>query len=57
MSQGLHTSQILGTVFDGITRHTREGFASSSARRKPASSKPSASVTSRSATSAARPRA
>ena len=27
MQQGLHTTQILGTVFDGITRHTREGYA------------------------------
>jgi enoyl-CoA hydratase len=27
MQQGLHTTQILGTVFDGITRHTREGHA------------------------------
>jgi enoyl-CoA hydratase len=26
-NQGLHTTQILGTVFDGITRHTREGYA------------------------------
>jgi enoyl-CoA hydratase len=26
-SQGLHASQVLGTVFDGITRHTREGYA------------------------------
>jgi len=26
MAQGLHTTQILGTVFDGITRHTREGY-------------------------------
>ena len=25
MAQGLHTTQILGTVLDGITRHTREG--------------------------------
>lgn len=25
--QGLHTTQILGTVFDGITRHTPEGHA------------------------------
>ena len=25
-AQGLHTTQILGTVFDGITRHTREGY-------------------------------
>jgi enoyl-CoA hydratase len=27
MSQGLHATQILGTVFDGITRHTPEGYA------------------------------
>ena len=26
-SQGLHASQVLGTVFDGITRHTPEGYA------------------------------
>ena len=26
-SQGLHTSQVLGTVFDGIARHTAEGYA------------------------------
>jgi enoyl-CoA hydratase len=26
-SQGLHATQVLGTVFDGITRHTREGYA------------------------------
>lgn len=26
MAQGLHTTQILGTVFDGITRHTKEGY-------------------------------
>ncbi|MGH8517191.1 MAG: crotonase/enoyl-CoA hydratase family protein, partial [Panacagrimonas sp.] len=25
--QGLHTTQVLGTVFDGITRHTKEGYA------------------------------
>jgi hypothetical protein len=25
-SQGLYATQILGTVFDGITRHTREGY-------------------------------
>ncbi|MGI9015625.1 MAG: crotonase/enoyl-CoA hydratase family protein [Euzebya sp.] len=25
--QGLHATQVLGTVFDGITRHTREGYA------------------------------
>ncbi len=26
-AQGLHQTQILGTVFDGIARHTEEGFA------------------------------
>ncbi len=26
-AQGLHQTQVLGTVFDGITRHTPEGFA------------------------------
>ncbi|HXO06872.1 MAG TPA: crotonase/enoyl-CoA hydratase family protein, partial [Solirubrobacteraceae bacterium] len=26
-AQGLHATQTLGTVFDGIARHTREGFA------------------------------
>ena len=26
-SQGLHTSQMLGTIFDGMARHTREGYA------------------------------
>ncbi|MEA2159271.1 MAG: enoyl-CoA hydratase [Solirubrobacteraceae bacterium] len=26
-SQGLHSTQVLGTVFDGLTRHTREGYA------------------------------
>ena len=26
-AQGLHTTQVLGTVFDGITRHTAEGHA------------------------------
>jgi enoyl-CoA hydratase len=26
-NQGLHTTQMLGTVFDGITRHTKEGYA------------------------------
>ena len=25
-SQGLHSTQVLGTVFDGITRHTNEGY-------------------------------
>jgi enoyl-CoA hydratase/carnithine racemase len=27
MSQGLHASQTLGTVFDGLARHTPEGYA------------------------------
>lgn len=27
MAQGLHSTQMLGTVFDGITRHTPEGYA------------------------------
>lgn len=27
MAQGLHTSQVLGTLFDGVARHTREGYA------------------------------
>jgi enoyl-CoA hydratase len=27
MSQGLHATQVLGTVFDGMARHTPEGFA------------------------------
>ena len=26
-SQGLHATQVLGTVFDGIARHTAEGYA------------------------------
>ena len=26
-AQGLHSTQVLGTVFDGIARHTTEGFA------------------------------
>jgi enoyl-CoA hydratase len=27
MAAGLHTTQLLGTVFDGISRHTPEGYA------------------------------
>ena len=27
IGQGLHATQVLGTVFDGITRHTAEGYA------------------------------
>jgi enoyl-CoA hydratase len=27
MAQGLQTSQVLGVVFDGVARHTREGYA------------------------------
>ncbi|HEY4894778.1 MAG TPA: crotonase/enoyl-CoA hydratase family protein [Solirubrobacteraceae bacterium] len=26
-AQGLHSTQVLGTVFDGMTRHTAEGYA------------------------------
>lgn len=26
MAAGLHTTQILGTVFDGVSRHTKEGY-------------------------------
>ena len=26
-AQGLHATQVLGTVFDGIARHTPEGYA------------------------------
>ncbi len=26
-SQGLHATQVLGTVFDGVARHTAEGYA------------------------------
>jgi enoyl-CoA hydratase len=26
-AQGLHATQVLGTVFDGVTRHTTEGYA------------------------------
>jgi enoyl-CoA hydratase len=26
-AQGLHATQVLGTVFDGLTRHTAEGYA------------------------------
>jgi enoyl-CoA hydratase len=26
-AQGLHTTQVLGTMFDGVSRHTREGYA------------------------------
>jgi enoyl-CoA hydratase len=25
-SQGLHATQLLGTVFDGVARHTPEGY-------------------------------
>ena len=26
-AQGLHQTQLLGTLFDGMTRHTAEGYA------------------------------
>ena len=32
-AQGLHATQVLGTVFDGIARHTAEGYAFQAARR------------------------
>jgi enoyl-CoA hydratase len=25
--QGLHATQVLGTLFDGVARHTEEGYA------------------------------
>jgi enoyl-CoA hydratase len=27
MSQGLYQSQVLGTILDGVARHTKEGYA------------------------------
>jgi enoyl-CoA hydratase len=27
MAQGLHAAQVLGTIMDGVARHTREGYA------------------------------
>jgi enoyl-CoA hydratase len=27
MAQGLHATQLLGTLFDGVARHTKEGYA------------------------------
>ena len=33
-SQGLHATQLLGTVFDGIARHTPEGYAFQALRRR-----------------------
>jgi len=51
-AQGLQQTQILGTVFDGITRHTSEAMPSSSAPRRPASNRRCASATSPSATPA-----
>jgi enoyl-CoA hydratase len=26
MAQGLYQSQLMGTIFDGIARHTKEGY-------------------------------
>ena len=51
-AQGLHATQVLGTVFDGIARHTPEGYAFQQRAAEAASSRPCASATSRSATSA-----
>ena len=33
-AQGLHTTQVLGTVFDGITRHTARGLRLPAPRRR-----------------------
>jgi enoyl-CoA hydratase len=33
MAQGLHQTQLLGVVYDGIARHTREGYAFQEAAR------------------------
>jgi enoyl-CoA hydratase len=27
LAQGLHSTQLLGTIFDGVARHTKEGYA------------------------------
>ena len=37
-NMGLHTTQMIATVFDGITRHTREGLNSSAGPRRRAGS-------------------
>ena len=34
LAQGLHATQMLGTVFDGIARHTRRGLRVPAARRR-----------------------
>jgi len=52
-AQGLHQTQLLGTFFDGVTRHT--ATPSSVAPPRLVSSRPSASATSPSATSGSRP--
>ncbi len=55
-AQGLHTTQVLGTVFDGITRHTAEGYGfQHRAAARPASARRCGSATSPSATAAPRP--
>ena len=52
-AQGLHATQVLGTVFDGITRHTAEGYAfQQRPRQRRASARRCASATSRSGTRA-----
>ena len=54
-AQGLHATQVLGTFFDGIARHTPGGLRVRSAGPpRPAGARRSASATSRSATPAAR---
>ena len=51
-AQGLQATQALGVFFDGIARHTPEGYAFHAARPRPASSRPCASATSRTSVSA-----
>ena len=48
-------TQVLGTVFDGITRHTTEGYAFQQRAAEAGFSRPCVSATSRSATPAPRP--
>ena len=51
-NMGLRTTQLIGTVFDGIARHTPEGVAWRDRRCATASARPSAAATRPSATTA-----
>jgi enoyl-CoA hydratase len=55
MAQGLHATQLLGTVFDGVARHTPEGYAFQMRAAEVGFKKAVASATSPSATRARRP--